>query len=61
MLVDAGKAMAAWQETLVSGRTPFDEYRDALARGDADTARRKLLEAQRPFVDRALAALLARA
>ena len=34
-LVDAGKALAAYQETLVSGRTPFDEYRDALARGDA--------------------------
>ena len=33
-LVDAGKALAAYQETLVSGRTPFDDYRDALARGD---------------------------
>ena len=33
ILVDVGKALAAFQETLVSGRTPFDEFRDALARG----------------------------
>ncbi|TXL68434.1 cytochrome-c peroxidase [Zeimonas arvi] len=33
-LVYAGKAIAAWLETLVSPRTPFDEFRDALARGD---------------------------
>jgi cytochrome c peroxidase len=32
-LVDAGKALAAFQETLVSGRTPFDDFRDALERG----------------------------
>jgi len=31
VLVDAGKALAAFQETLVSGRTAFDEFRDALA------------------------------
>jgi len=30
-LVDVGKALAAFQETLVSGRTAFDEFRDALA------------------------------
>ena len=30
VLVDVGKALAAFQETLVSGRTPFDEFRDAL-------------------------------
>jgi cytochrome c peroxidase len=30
-----GKALAAFQETLVTGRTPFDDFRDALARGDA--------------------------
>ena len=35
VLVDAGKALAAFQETLVSGRTPFDEFRDALARGQS--------------------------
>jgi cytochrome c peroxidase len=33
--VDAAKAMAAFQESIVSGRTPFDEFRDALARNDA--------------------------
>jgi cytochrome c peroxidase len=35
LLVDAGKALAAFQETLVSGRTPFDEFRDALEKGEA--------------------------
>jgi cytochrome c peroxidase len=35
ILVDVAKALAAFQETLVSGRTPFDEFRDALERGDA--------------------------
>ena len=34
LLVDAGKALAAFQETLVSGRAPFDEFRDALERSD---------------------------
>jgi cytochrome c peroxidase len=34
ILVDAAKALAAFQETLVSGRTAFDDFRDALARGD---------------------------
>jgi cytochrome c peroxidase len=37
ILVDAGKALAAFQETLVSGRTPFDEFRDGLERGDVKT------------------------
>ena len=37
LLVDVGKALATFQETLVSGRTPFDEFRDALARGDASS------------------------
>ena len=37
VLVDAGKALAAFQETLVTGRTPFDEFRDALARGEDST------------------------
>jgi cytochrome c peroxidase len=36
-LVGAAKALAAFQETLVSGRTAFDEFRDALQRG-GDTA-----------------------
>ena len=39
VLVDAGKALAAFQETLVSGRTPFDEFRDALARSESDARR----------------------
>ncbi len=30
VLVNVGKALAAFQETLVSARTPFDEFRDAL-------------------------------
>ncbi len=34
VLVATGKALAAFQETLVSGRTPFDAFRDALARND---------------------------
>jgi len=47
VLVDAAKALAAFQETLVTGRTPFDEFRDALARGDRDAAARYPLAAQR--------------
>jgi cytochrome c peroxidase len=34
ILADVGKALAAFQETLTSARTRFDEFRDALARGD---------------------------
>ena len=34
VLVDVGKALAAFQETLVSGRTPFDEFRDGLQKGN---------------------------
>jgi cytochrome c peroxidase len=34
VFVDVGKALAAFQETLVSGRTPFDQFRDALGRGE---------------------------
>jgi cytochrome c peroxidase len=40
VLVDAAKALAAFVETLRSGRTPFDEFRDALAGGDASAAGR---------------------
>ena len=32
-MVDAGKALAAFQETIVSGRSPFDDFRDALLEG----------------------------
>jgi len=35
VMVGAAKALAAFQETLVSARTPFDEFRDALLKGDA--------------------------
>lgn len=35
ILSDVGKALAAYQETLVSARTAFDAFRDALVRGDA--------------------------
>lgn len=37
-LVNVGKALAAYVETLVTERTPFDDYRDALARNDASAA-----------------------
>ena len=37
-VVNVGKALAAYVETLVTGRTPFDDFRDALARGDAPAA-----------------------
>lgn len=33
VLVDVAKTLAAFQETLQSGRTPFDQFRDRLARG----------------------------
>ena len=35
LLVDLAKALSAFQETLASGRTAFDEFRDALLRQDA--------------------------
>jgi cytochrome c peroxidase len=31
LMVDAGKALAAFQETLVTKRTPFDDFRDGLS------------------------------
>ena len=34
VLVDVAKALAAFQETVMSARTPFDEFRDALVKGD---------------------------
>jgi cytochrome c peroxidase len=46
-LVDAGKALAAYQETLVSQRTPFDDFRDALERNDAAAMSRYPVAAQR--------------
>lgn len=38
LLVDIGKALAAYEETIVTPRTPFDAFRDALERGDGDAA-----------------------
>lgn len=35
VVVDVAKALAAFQETLVTAPAPFDAFRDALARGDA--------------------------
>lgn len=45
--VDAAKAMAAFQETIVTGRTPFDEFRDAFARNDTAAMARYPAAAQR--------------
>jgi cytochrome c peroxidase len=47
VLADAGKALAAFQETLVSGRTPFDDFRDALEKGDSSSMGRYPAAAQR--------------
>ena len=40
VLAGIGKALAAFQETLVSGRTPFDDFRDALAASDFSAMQR---------------------
>ena len=48
-VVNVGKALAAWQETLVTARTPFDDFRDALLRGDLASAASYPLSAQRGF------------
>ncbi len=45
--VDVAKALAAWQATLRLPRTPFDEFRDALARHDRRAAARYPAAAQR--------------
>ena len=37
-VVNVGKALAAFVETLVTARTPFDEFREAVVRGDAASA-----------------------
>ncbi|MBS0336294.1 MAG: c-type cytochrome, partial [Proteobacteria bacterium] len=47
VMVNVGKALAAYQETLVSGRTPFDGFRDAVAGGDRGAADRYPAAAQR--------------
>jgi cytochrome c peroxidase len=47
VLTNAAKAMAAFQETIVTGRTPFDDFRDALQRGDTTAMARYPSAAQR--------------
>jgi cytochrome c peroxidase len=47
VFVDAGKALAAFQETIVSGATPFDDFRNALARDDRAAAAGYPIAAQR--------------
>jgi cytochrome c peroxidase len=46
-LANTGKALAAYLETLVSQRSAFDDFRDALAKGDAVAAARYPVAAQR--------------
>ncbi len=47
MLVDVAKALAAFQETLMSGRTSFDAFRDALANNDTSAMARYPIAARR--------------
>lgn len=47
LLVNLAKALAAWQSTLTSPRTAFDEFRDAFARNDLAAAARYPEAAQR--------------
>ena len=47
VLVAVGKTMAAFQETLVTEHTPFDAFREALARGDKAAAALYPREARR--------------
>jgi cytochrome c peroxidase len=55
LLLNAGKALAAFQETLISARTPFDDFRDALEKRDEEAASRYPVSARRGvrvFVER---------
>lgn len=47
LVVNLAKALAAWQATLISPRTPFDDFRDAVGRSDMPAAGRYPLAAQR--------------
>jgi cytochrome c peroxidase len=40
VLAGIGKALAAFQETLLSGRSPFDDFRDALSAGDRSSMKK---------------------
>lgn len=45
--IDVAKALAAYQETLLTPRTPFDDFRDAVQRGDRTAAAAYPPDAQR--------------
>ena len=47
VLVNVAKALAAYQETILTGRTPFDAFRDALQGDDAAGIARYPIAAQR--------------
>jgi cytochrome c peroxidase len=47
VLAGVGKALAAFQETLLSGRSPFDDFRDALSRNDLSSMKKYPEAAQR--------------
>ena len=47
LMIALGKALAAFQETLVTARTPFDDFRDAVVRNDWKTAEKYPVEALR--------------
>jgi cytochrome c peroxidase len=47
VLVNLVKALAAFQETITTGRTPFDDFRDALERGEREAMARYPAAAQR--------------
>src|SRR5262249_252935 len=47
LFVNVGKVLAAFQETLVSGSTPFDQFRNALARGESPSPLIYSIPAQR--------------
>lgn len=47
LLAGVGKVLAAFQETLVTGRSPFDDFRDALEAGNDALAARYPVAAQR--------------
>jgi cytochrome c peroxidase len=47
VFVNVGKVLAAFQETLVSGSTPFDQFRNAVARGESPSSLSYSTPAQR--------------
>ncbi len=49
-LVNLAKALAAYQETITTPRTPFDDFRDALEAGDRQAMARYPAAAQRGLV-----------